>query len=129
LSTATVLLVEDNEDNILTVADYLVFKNYRVVVARNGREGLEIAAAAQPDLVLMDVQMPEMDGLEAIRRLRRMPGFAATPIIALTAMAMMGDRERCLSAGADYYMSKPISLRELTATIEAALRSNGAGAQ
>jgi CheY-like chemotaxis protein len=129
LSTATVLLVEDNEDNILTVADYLVFKNYRVVVARNGREGLEIAAAAQPDLVLMDVQMPEMDGLEAIRRLRRMPGFAATPIIALTAMAMMGDRERCLSAGADYYMSKPISLRELTATIEAALRSNGAGSQ
>jgi CheY-like chemotaxis protein len=118
---ATVLLVEDNEDNILTVADYLTFKSYHVVVARNGREGLEVAIKTEPDLVLMDIQMPELDGLEAIRRLRRMPGFARTPIIALTAMAMAGDRERCFAAGADYYMSKPISLRELSSIIESAL--------
>jgi CheY-like chemotaxis protein len=121
-ATATVLLVEDNEDNILTVADYLTFKNYYVVVARNGRECLEIAVTSEPDVVLMDIQMPELDGLEAIRRLRRMSGWAKKPIVALTAMAMAGDRERCLSAGANLYMSKPVSLRELTAVIESCLK-------
>jgi CheY-like chemotaxis protein len=115
-------LVEDNEDNILTVADYLTFKNYRVLIARNGRECLEVASASQPDVVLMDIQMPELDGLEAIRRLRRMPGWAQTPIVALTAMAMSGDRERCLSAGATHYMSKPISLRELAGVIKSCLQ-------
>ncbi len=121
-ASATVLLVEDNEDNILTVADYLEFKNYHVLVARNGRECLEMAATSQPDVILMDIQMPEVDGLEAIRRLRRMPGWAQKPIVALTAMAMSGDRERCLSAGANRYMSKPVSLRELTAVIESCLQ-------
>lgn len=112
------MLVEDNEDNVLTVADYLTYKHFEVLVARNGRECLEIAATAHPDAILMDIQMPEIDGLEAIRRLRQMPGHLRTPIIALTAMAMAGDRERCLAAGADGYMSKPVSLRELTSTIE-----------
>ena len=119
-TAATVLLVEDNEDNILTVADYLTFKNYRVVVARNGRECLEMAISSA-DIILMDIQMPELDGLEAIRRLRRMAGWNRKPIVALTAMAMAGDRERCLAAGANYYMSKPVSLRELTAVIESYL--------
>jgi CheY-like chemotaxis protein len=117
----TVLLVEDNEDNILTVADYLAFKGYAVVVARNGRECLDLYGTAQPDVIVMDIQMPEMDGLEAIRRLRRLPGVY-TPIVALTAMAMLGDRERCLAAGADHYLSKPVSLRELTAVIETCLK-------
>ena len=121
-AVATVLLVEDNEDNILTVADYLTFKNYRVVIARNGRECLEMAVSSAPDIILMDIQMPELDGLEAIRRLRRMAGWNRKPIVALTAMAMAGDRERCLAAGANYYMSKPVSLRELTAVIESYLR-------
>jgi CheY-like chemotaxis protein len=120
-AAATVLLVEDNEDNILTVADYLTFKNYRVIVARNGRECLEMAVSAVPDIILMDIQMPELDGLEAIRRLRKMAAWNQKPIVALTAMAMAGDRERCLAAGANYYMSKPVSLRELTAVIEACL--------
>jgi CheY-like chemotaxis protein len=130
LNNGTILLVEDNEDNVLTVADYLAYKHFEVLVARNGRECLEMAAAAQPDAILMDIQMPEMDGLEAIRRLRQMPGLTRTPIIALTAMAMAGDRERCLAAGADSYMSKPISLRELTSTIETHLqRERPAGGQ
>ena len=122
-AVATVLLVEDNEDNILTVADYLTFKNYRVVIARNGRECLEMAVSSAADIILMDIQMPELDGLEAIRRLRRMPGWNRKPIVALTAMAMAGDRERCLAAGANYYMSKPVSLRELTAVIESFLQN------
>jgi len=121
-AAATVLLVEDNEDNILTVADYLTFKNYRVIVARNGRECLEMAVSAVPDIILMDIQMPELDGLEAIRRLRRMSVWNQKPIVALTAMAMAGDRERCLAAGANYYMSKPVSLRELTAVVESCLQ-------
>lgn len=122
-AAATVLLVEDNEDNILTVADYLSFKNYRVVIARNGRECLELAVSSASDIILMDIQMPELDGLEAIRRLRRMPDWNQKPIVALTAMAMAGDRERCLAAGANYYMSKPVSLRELTTVIESCLQS------
>ena len=122
-AAATVLLVEDNEDNILTVADYLTFKNYRVVVARNGRECLELAVSSASDIILMDIQMPELDGLEAIRRLRRMPDWNRKPIVALTAMAMAGDRERCLAAGANHYMSKPVSLRELTAVIESCLHN------
>jgi CheY-like chemotaxis protein len=119
---ATVLLVEDNEDNVLTVADYLTFKGYEVVVARNGRECLDLFATAHPHVIIMDIQMPEMDGLEAIRYLRSMPGAPRTPIVALTAMAMLGDRERCLAAGADHYLSKPVSLRELTAVIETCLK-------
>ncbi len=122
-TAAAVLLVEDNEDNILTVADYLTFKNYRVIVARNGRECLEMAVSSACDIILMDIQMPELDGLEAIRRLRRMPDWNQKPIVALTAMAMAGDRERCLAAGANYYMSKPVSLRELTAVIESCLQN------
>ncbi|MBK8045707.1 MAG: response regulator [Anaerolineales bacterium] len=112
----TILLVEDNEENIVTVADYLTFKQYRVVIARTGLQALDFAQI-RPDLILMDIQMPEMDGLEAIRTLRTMPEVADAPIIALTALAMTGDRERCLAAGANEYLSKPVSLRELTRVI------------
>jgi CheY-like chemotaxis protein len=115
---ATILLAEDNEDNIVTVADYLVFKQFRVLVARTGAQCLQIAAEQRPDAILMDIQMPEMDGLSAIRQLRCMPGVADTPIVALTALAMSGDRERCLQAGANEYLSKPVSLRELAQLIE-----------
>lgn len=115
---ATILLAEDNEDNIVTVADYLVFKQFRVLVARTGAQCLQIAAEQRPDAILMDIQMPELDGLSAIRQLRRTPGVAHTPIVALTALAMAGDRERCLQAGANEYLSKPVSLRELAHVIE-----------
>ncbi len=115
---ATVLLVEDDEDNIVTVADYLTFKHFRVLVARNGREALELAPVQQPDVIVMDIQMPEMDGLEAIQKLRRTPGLTTTPIVALTALAMAGDRERCLQAGANEYLSKPVSLRQLATLID-----------
>jgi len=110
---ATILIAEDNVTNILTVGDYLESHGYEIVVAHNGVEAIEKAQATSPDVILMDIQMPVMDGLEAMRRLRADPQFASTPIIALTALAMPGDRERCLDAGANEYMSKPVSLKKL----------------
>lgn len=114
----TILLVEDNLSNITTMMDYLKAKGYQVLVAVNGKEGVETAQAQQPSLILMDIQMPEMDGLEAIKIIRRDPVIAKTPIIALTALAMAGDRERCLQAGANEYVSKPVRLKELIQLIE-----------
>jgi PAS domain S-box-containing protein len=113
-----ILLAEDNELNILTLSDYLESKGYRVALARNGREAIMQARETRPALILMDSQMPEMDGLEAIRRIRADADLAAIQIIALTAMAMPEDRERCLTAGANAYLSKPVSLQNLVAAIE-----------
>jgi PAS domain S-box-containing protein len=118
----TVLLAEDNEVSITTMLDYLCAKGYQVVVARNGAEAITRAREVQPAIILMDIQMPGMDGLEAIRRIRMQRNVAQTPIIALTALAMPGDRERCLAAGADDYLSKPVSLKGLTMAIEAQLQ-------
>jgi PAS domain S-box-containing protein len=117
-----VLLTEDNETNIATLVDYLQAKGYRVVVARNGREVITRAREIDPDVILMDIQMPEIDGLEAIRQIRADTDLAHVPVIALTALAMPGDRERCLEAGADDYLSKPVSLKGLVAAIETLLR-------
>jgi CheY-like chemotaxis protein len=83
------------------------------VVAHDGLEAIQKADEIKPEIILMDIQMPVMDGFESIRRLRANPRFASTPIVALMALAMPGDRERCLSAGASEYMSKPVSLKEL----------------
>ena len=113
-----ILLVEDNEGNIQAMVDYLHAKGFDVVFARTGQEALDRVAEELPLLILMDIQMPEMDGLEAIRRLRARPASAATPIIALTALAMPGDRDRCLEAGANEYMTKPVNLRRLTEMIQ-----------
>lgn len=118
-STAVrVLLAEDNEDSINTISKYLQAKNYAVTTARNGHEAVKIAREVRPDLVLMDIQMPRMDGFEAIRHLRADVEFRSVPIIALTALAMPGDRERCLETGANAYMSKPVSLKNLVKTME-----------
>ena len=103
------------------MTDYLSAKGHRIIVARNGVEAIERAQAEQPDLILMDIQMPEMDGLEAMRRLRADGALSTVPVIALTALAMPGDRERCLEAGANEYLSKPVSLRQLVAMIKAEL--------
>ncbi len=118
---ATLLLAEDNEANIQTISDYLLVRGYQVTVARNGAEAIERAVERRPDLILMDIQMPGMDGLEAIRRIRAEVELTTVPIIALTALAMPGDRERCLAAGANEYLSKPVSLRGLVREIEAQL--------
>jgi PAS domain S-box-containing protein len=118
----TILLVENSEANSTTVADYLLYKGYQMVVARSGLEAIRRAREVQPDLILMDIQMPGVDGLEATRRIRADASLANIPIIALTALAMPGDRERCLAAGANAYLSKPVTLKDLLLTIAAHLQ-------
>ncbi|NTU78106.1 MAG: response regulator [Chloroflexales bacterium] len=114
-----ILLADDNEATIAAIADYLRAKGYELIVARTGHEAVMQAQEARPDVILMDIQMPGMDGLEAIERVRAEAGLGQVPILAITALAMPGDRERCLAAGADEYLPKPIHLRTLLATIEA----------
>ena len=115
---ARILLVEDNEANLLMTQDYLESYGYQVISARDGDEALTMMDENPPDLVLMDIQMPGMDGFEVLRRIRLQPRFASVPIIALTALAMPGDRERCLEAGANEYLSKPVELKFLLYAVE-----------
>jgi CheY-like chemotaxis protein len=114
-----VLVAEDNEENSTMVCDYLHSLGFRVQLAQNGAEAVVRAIELRPAIILMDIQLPEVDGLEAIRRIRAEPALAGTPIIALTALAMPGDRERCLEAGADAYASKPLRLSALYTLIQA----------
>ncbi|HET9913356.1 MAG TPA: PAS domain S-box protein [Anaerolineales bacterium] len=116
-----ILLAEDNMANILTIGEYLESHGYSVAFAHDGWEAISKAEEVNPDIILMDIQMPSLDGLEATRRLRANPRFATTPIIAITALAMPGDRERCLEAGANEYMSKPVKLQILAKIIETML--------
>ncbi|MFP4121679.1 PAS domain S-box protein [Coleofasciculus sp.] len=113
-----ILLAEDNEANIITLTDYLHSKGFRVVLARNGIEAVQQAKQHTPDLILMDIQMPEMDGLESTRQIRADRNLPRMPIIAVTALAMPGDREKCLAAGVTEYMAKPIRLKKLVTLIE-----------
>lgn len=115
---AVIVLAEDNEDNIELIRDYLAFKGYQVVVAYDGMQAIQHTRAIKPALVLMDIHMPVMDGLDAMRHLRADPEVAHIPIIALTALAMAGDSERCLEAGADEYVTKPVKLKRLLEVIE-----------
>ncbi|HWQ14190.1 MAG TPA: response regulator, partial [Roseiflexaceae bacterium] len=112
------LLAEDNPTNIAIVSDYLAAKGYRLALAHDGVDAVRQAAELQPALILMDVQLPLMDGLEAMRRIRAGAATAHIPIIAVTALAMAGDRERCLAAGASDYLSKPLQMSELLRRIE-----------
>lgn len=116
-----VLVVDDNPISSDGLIDYLEYEGYRSIVAHNGREALAQAQTSEPDLIMMDIQMPGMDGLEVIRRLRLLPKFATTPILALTALVMPGDRERCLAAGATHYITKPIDLKALSELLQAVL--------
>jgi PAS domain S-box-containing protein len=124
-SCRTILLAEDNEATIQLLSEYLAARGYRVVLARNGLEAIERTREERPALILMDIQMPGMDGLEATRLLRTDSTLASLPIIALTALAMHGDRERCLAAGVDEYLSKPVRLRSLMEVIESFLVRDG----
>ncbi len=119
----TILLIEDTDTVVMLVRDFLEVAGYNVEVARNGYDGIVLAEKIHPALILMDIQMPGMDGLEITRRIRENPEIKHTPIIALTALAMAGDRERCLAAGMDEYISKPINLNSFTKTIARLLQA------
>jgi CheY-like chemotaxis protein len=116
-----ILYVEDNEDNVYMLRHRLERKGIEVIVASDGEQGIAAAQRERPDLILMDLSLPVIDGWEAARRLKSSPDTRAIPIIALSAHAMTGDRERALAAGCDDYDTKPVDLRGLMAKIEALL--------
>jgi two-component system cell cycle response regulator DivK len=116
-----ILVVEDNPLNLKLVRDVLQFAGYDVIEAQSGEEGLRVAQQDRPDLVLMDLQLPGIDGTETLRRLRQDSIGRDVPVVAVTAFAMAGDRERASLAGFDGYVEKPISVRDLPGTIEAFL--------
>ncbi|MEJ1929434.1 PAS domain S-box protein [Nostoc sp. NIES-2111] len=113
-----ILLAEDSEASIFTISGYLETVGYRVILAKNGQEAIALTKAQIPNLILMDIQMPGIDGLEAIKQIRLDKNFANIPIIALTALAMSGDKEKCLAAGANDYLPKPVKLKQLAAIIK-----------
>ena len=112
-----ILIADDNEINLSTVCDYLLAHGFRVIQARNGLEAVQAVRNHNPELVLMDIQMPVMDGIDAIKSLRADRSFASIPILALTSRAMIGDQDRCIEAGADEYLSKPVHLKQLVKII------------
>ena len=111
MADEVILVVEDNDKNLKLVRDLLSLKGCRVLEAMTGQQGLRLAVEYRPDLVLMDIQLPDMDGVAALGRLRAEPTTAGIPVVALTAFAMKEDRDRFLSAGFDGYIGKPIEIR------------------
>jgi two-component system cell cycle response regulator DivK len=118
-----ILVIEDNAMNLKLVRDVLQFSGYDVAEARSGEEGVELAGERTPDLILMDLQLPGIDGVEALRLLRANPATRAVPVVAVTAFAMKKDRSRALLAGFDGYVEKPISVRALPSQVKSFLRS------
>ena len=116
-----ILYVEDNEDNVYVVKNRFARVGLTVVVAADGEQGVAMAAAEKPDLILMDLRMPVLDGWEATKRIKANPDISHIPIIALSAHAMTGDRERALQAGCDDYDTKPVELPRLLGKVRALL--------
>jgi len=114
-----ILCVEDNDDNIYTLHRRLTRWGHTVLIARDGREGIAMARAERPDLIVMDMNLPKLDGWEATRALKSSDETKHIPILALTAHAMVGDREKALAAGCDDFATKPVSFDEVRAKIEA----------
>ena len=117
VNKARILVVEDNRDNMMLITDLLQTLEYVVIQAGDGQSGVTLAEAELPDLILMDLSLPVMDGWTATRHIKSNPALEHIPIIALTAHAMVGDRERALAAGCDDYLAKPIDLSLLAVKI------------
>jgi len=112
-----ILVIEDTEDNRQIIRDLLTSFDYELIEAADGEEGVEAAQSHHPDLILMDIQLPVMDGYEATRRIRAIPELARVPIIAVTSYALSGDEAKTRAAGCDGYVAKPFSPRQLLAKI------------
>jgi CheY-like chemotaxis protein len=121
MANELILIVEDNEKNRKLVRDTLQFKGYQTVEAENGEDGVRLARERRPALVLMDIQLPGIDGLTALRHLRADPATRAIPVMAVTASAMTHDRQKILAAGFDGYQTKPIRVKEFLGAVEALL--------
>ena len=117
MSSELILLVDDEPSIVQLARMYLERENFRVETAGDGEAALEAVRRLSPQLVVLDVMLPKLDGLEAIRQMRADPVLISTPILALTARAMPGDRERCLDAGANDYLSKPVNLKEFVSAV------------
>jgi CheY-like chemotaxis protein len=122
MTKGRILVVEDNYDNMTLISDVLASLDYEVIKATDGEQGVKLAGEEKPDLILMDLSLPRMDGWTAARHIKANPELQVIPIIALTAHAMVGDRERALEAGCDDYVSKPINLRELATKLTEHIR-------
>ena len=114
----TILYVEDNADNRLLVRRVLLAEDYSMLEARNAHEALNVLKTEHPDLILMDINMPDMDGYTLTAKIKTMPGLERVPILALTANVMRGDKEKTLEAGCDGYIQKPLDVDQLTREIE-----------
>lgn len=124
---ATILYVEDNPDNRMLVRRILLSEDYGLIEAQNAAQALDVLKDKRPDLILMDINMPDMDGYTLTSRIKTMPGFERVPIIALTANVMRGDKEKTLEAGCDGYIQKPLDIDQLLREVERFLsrRNNG----
>jgi two-component system cell cycle response regulator DivK len=122
-----ILIVEDNEKNRKLVRDVLEFRKYRTAEADNAEEGLRLAKRLKPDLILMDIQLPGMDGIAALGHLRADPATRTIPVMAVTASAMTQDRQKIMAAGFDDYQSKPISVREFGEAVRRVIDARASG--
>ena len=120
-----ILYVEDNDDNIYVLKNRLARAGYEVLIALNGEDGVAMATAEKPDLILMDLSLPVLDGWEATRRLKAASETRAIPVIALTAHAMSGDREKAIDAGCEDFDTKPVDFKRLRGKIQALLERGG----
>lgn len=109
MNSQTILIIEDNEQNLYLMRFLLEKNGFQVVEARSGREGLEVARSVDPDLILLDIQLPHMDGYAVAQALRKQERQRSTPIVVVTSYAMVGDREKALASGATGYLEKPIN--------------------
>jgi len=122
-----ILIVEDNPQSMRLIEMVLRAKDYALLKATDGEEALDMATRERPDLILMDIQLPRMNGLEVTRKLRQTPAFNHTPIIGVTAYAMKGDKEKIIESGCNAYLSKPINTRELPGLIAQMLSQRNKG--
>jgi two-component system cell cycle response regulator DivK len=123
---STILIVEDNEKNMKLARDVLQARGYATLEAVTGEEGVRLAIDRKPDLVLMDIQLPGINGMEALRQVRAIPGCAKIPVVAFTASVTPTDRSQISAAGFDAFISKPINLKEFLETVRRLLKGGGA---